>query len=429
MKKEENHSAYHQSNSSEIFEELEIKISILKEKIVKSNSEPKPQLEAEVEEFMLNNWQTIVCYANQLISLGQLEKGKDILKPLLKIEKVNITEICEFLSLEKKRSCWDVITEILLEESESWNKIKNTLHEDYPNINLNEYLILILMPNNVGDSHGYLCLLEALSKKHSSKIILFINKVGAASALYDLYKGNHIFQCYKVDMKSWFYDWRKNLFYQPLKPGFPATLNNLKFDIPGKTLPREPHKKTNYFDAYKPNIGLPVNTKLSSPIFQKEWEDKARLRFTEMGFKDNKTVLISPLANNFNTRFGVNKTFTDFWEEVCHWLLNNDFSVVINGKNHRALIKSKHNALEIPLQEVIPFANYCGFFIGIRSGLCQLLCFSSCQKKIIYPVGSRSGGEKRRNLDLTELGCEEYIVDPDDYAIAEIMENWVNIAR
>ena len=63
----------------------------------------------------------------------------------------------------------------------------------------------------------------------------------------------------------------------------------------------------------------------------------------------------------------------------------------------------------------------------MRSGLCQLLCFSDCQKKIIYPVGSRNGGKERRNLDLTNLGCEEYIVDPDDYAIAEIMENWVSI--
>ena len=104
-----------------------------------------------------------------------------------------------------------------------------------------------------------------------------------------------------------------------------------------------------------------------------------------------------------------NQTFANFWEEVCEWLLKNDFSVAINSKNHEASIKSKYNAVEIPLQEVIPFANYCGFFIGIRSGFCELICFSSCHKKVIYPVGSRAGGKKRRNLDLTELGCEEYI--------------------
>lgn len=344
-----------------------------------------------------------------VISLGKAGEGKDILKPLLRIDELNIAAICEFLYLEKKIDCWEVITEILLEESESWHKIQKVLHEDYPNINLNEYLILILIPNTIGDTQGYLCFLEALSKKHDSKIILFVNKVGAGSALYDLYQGEHILICYKVEIQSWFSDWKKNLFHQPIKRGRPATLNNLTSDIPGKTSLREPDKYTNFFDVFKPNIGLPLTTQVSPPICQNEWEEKARLRFTEMGLKHNKTVLVAPLANYFNRIHGVNQTFANFWEEVCEWLLKNDFSVAINSKNHEASIKSKYNAVEIPLQEVIPFANYCGFFIGIRSGFCELICFSSCHKKVIYPVGSRAGGKKRRNLDLTELGCEEYI--------------------
>ena len=75
-------------------------------------------------------------------------------------------------------------------------------------------------------------------------------------------------------------------------------------------------------------------------------------------------------------------------------------------------------SLEIPLKEVIPFVEYGGFFMGARSGLCDLLGFAQCRKKVIYPSGSAGKG-------LQNFGYEEYLLDPENYDVGTIIQNWL----
>lgn len=95
-----------------------------------------------------------------------------------------------------------------------------------------------------------------------------------------------------------------------------------------------------------------------------------------IGFVKNKTVIISPQANSI-TQLG-----NEFWNNVIDLLKAHDFRVFVNS-----FVPFEFTAPSLMLNyhDIIAAVNYGGYFIGVRSGLCDILSDTTAKKVIIYP--------------------------------------------
>lgn len=101
-------------------------------------------------------------------------------------------------------------------------------------------------------------------------------------------------------------------------------------------------------------------------------------------FKSNqwvrgRTVLLSPYANSY-----MDDELMKDWENLSKWLIENNYTVLTNsiGENEPPIPGTK--AIGLPLEYVVDFIEQGGFFIGLRSGLCDIISGALCVKIILY---------------------------------------------
>lgn len=156
----------------------------------------------------------------------------------------------------------------------------------------------------------------------------------------------------------------------------------------------------NFMDTYKWYVfGLKADVMFTVPVFRK-LDNRMRYELKKKGIINNKTVIIAPEANSV-TRLPIK-----FWNEVIKELEKRGYRVFINceGKNDYVA-----KTIFFSYWESVPLIDFAGYFVAIRSGLCDIVS-SSCAKKIIlYPQKSnyRDYGEHRSEIDfcgLREMG-------------------------
>lgn len=150
-----------------------------------------------------------------------------------------------------------------------------------------------------------------------------------------------------------------------------------------------------------------------------------KLKDTSVSFVKGKSVIISPHATTCP------KCVPDsFWTDLANTFLSRGFGVVFNS-NDKAFESYQCHLLSI--DETIALADECGYFIGYRSGLCDVLAyFSKCKKIFICPSNPHGNTNAEQwFLDATtkELWihneAKEYIYSQDlfDVILKEISEN------
>lgn len=163
------------------------------------------------------------------------------------------------------------------------------------------------------------------------------------------------------------------------------------------------------------------NTKITHFYF---YQENADALFESYGLKKGRTVLISPYSSTF-------KSFSmEQWEQLAVLLMEKGYSVCTNtaGKEEKAVEGTV--AVNIPYREVVDFVNKAGFFIGLRSGLCDILSASSAALIVLYPFNLivkegfyyRFFSLKKMELRRERLLELEYNLDITKQQIAEIME-------
>ncbi len=125
-------------------------------------------------------------------------------------------------------------------------------------------------------------------------------------------------------------------------------------------------------------LGLNGNTKPLYPIFPSR-EKHIKKQFKELNLIEDRTVVISPYAGHF-----VPAITDEQWKMMAIRLKQMGYSVCTNcGSPDEKPIEGTVSAY-IDLRDCIAFMERAGYFIGVRSGLCDLICMSECKKHIIY---------------------------------------------
>ncbi len=153
--------------------------------------------------------------------------------------------------------------------------------------------------------------------------------------------------------------------------------------------------------------------------------------FAEESLRPGKTVLLSPYAN---TTYGISE---GAWEKLAEDLKSKGYDVCTNvsGKDEKAIRGTR--GVFVPYIQLIDFLDRAGGFVGLRSGLCDIVSGSTAKKVIIYPEKAMFQNstyynyfslKKMFDIDegLTELIVEETETDISDRVITGLFGGYIS---
>lgn len=122
-----------------------------------------------------------------------------------------------------------------------------------------------------------------------------------------------------------------------------------------------------------------------SPIYPQfpKRKDYVLRQFEKYGLLPGKTVLISPYAGHFTAEIS-----DENWRRMIAGLKSKGYTVCTNcgSADEKALPGTAAPFIE--LCDSVEFAETAGYFIGVRSGFCDLICMAECRKIVIYETGA-----------------------------------------
>lgn len=109
-------------------------------------------------------------------------------------------------------------------------------------------------------------------------------------------------------------------------------------------------------------------------IWDKKLEESILIN---QGLIKGKTVILAPYANS------IEELPIQFWELLVERLLAYNYYVFTNIIGTQKPVK-KSKAIEIPLNQIGNYLDYAGYFVSLRSGLCDVAGRSMCKKIVLF---------------------------------------------
>ena len=170
-------------------------------------------------------------------------------------------------------------------------------------------------------------------------------------------------------------------------------------------------EKFDFMDTYQWYVlNLKTKVQLAKPIFLPLSENLEK-KYEQLGIKRGRTIILAPEANS------VTSLTCEDWIEIITVLKKLGYEVFINAKADKYGCKS----IFITYYESEALLSYAGYFIGIRSGLCDIISTIKCKKIIIYPQKSErvNYSEHRSEIDFCGLKTMG-LVDKENSDVVEI---------
>jgi hypothetical protein len=177
------------------------------------------------------------------------------------------------------------------------------------------------------------------------------------------------------------------------------------------------YKDISLVDLYKMMLNLNMKSEVAVPSFDIYNSSKARDFFSERNLDPRKTVIFFPVAATCEE---VNK---DFWENIIQSLNSLGFDILINhlGDNDDFVFNQK-NIVRInqSLDDVVALSLLCAGIISLRSGICDLLCFTDKKIVVFYPDDKSYKDFNLKNIFEQRSNLLEIVLDKNcDQGLAE----------
>lgn len=125
------------------------------------------------------------------------------------------------------------------------------------------------------------------------------------------------------------------------------------------------------------------------------YDEETVIRYCKsLGIITGKTVIIAPYASSCPS------PKIEEWQRLVRELQNNGLKVVTNASDKEQAIPGT-TAVQIPYDMLLPVLDTAGYFVGIRSGLCDVIAGSTCKKVILYPKMKYKQGTYYSFYDLS----------------------------
>lgn len=253
-----------------------------------------------------------------------------------------------------------------------------------------------------GTGDYYICgmyLPAYLKQQEISDYVFLVKNTGSerkVTELFDVYQG-HVLPIPSVDALSRFSEFMRQ--EEPLCRSFEKS-DHLSFI--GEQL--KGYRGLSLMDFYLwYGFGFQNIPARANPQFSQDLE-RIRDGMEEKGLPRGKTILLSPYST-------CSKEYLppkEVWEEIAKHLKRRGYAVVTNCFGKETPVKGTAS-VSIAYPDLVPFLNEAGGFIGVRSGLCDILSQSTCKKIIIYPEQSDfwPSGTAKAFVGLQTMGLEQ----------------------
>lgn len=141
--------------------------------------------------------------------------------------------------------------------------------------------------------------------------------------------------------------------------------------------------------------------------------------FSTYNLRKRKTIILSPYAN---TLISLSE---QFWSQLARAIIEKGYDVCTNvatGKEHPIACTT---GICVPYNQIIDFANNSCLFIGLRSGLCDLLTVSKLTMIVLYQGKDENNQSLINYFSLINMGLREkniYEFECDSVSEIELME-------
>lgn len=171
-------------------------------------------------------------------------------------------------------------------------------------------------------------------------------------------------------------------------------------------------ERFHFMDTYRYYVlGLKEDMQIKVPDFR-PLTPARQTELSEIGAVRGKTVLIAPEANS------VTQLEADLWNKVIEGLRQKGYAVIVNIKKNGAYRAPSYFCT---YAESVPLLEYAGFFIGLRSGFCDIVSSAKCQKVIVYPARTRTVNYSEHRTEIEFCGLKVMgLIDKNDATLTEI---------
>lgn len=165
------------------------------------------------------------------------------------------------------------------------------------------------------------------------------------------------------------------------------------------------YKGLNFNDFFKHSLfELEDTAKKRTPI---NLFDKKKLEkfIKEKHFIKGKTVILSPYANSLP------QMSWKFWSRLTEKLNESGYKVFTNSSGKNETIIPNSEPIFFDFCDAIDILEYAGFFIGVRSGLCEILSSAKCKKIVLYPDKACRFCKVINVYGLKNMGLSEDVIE------------------
>lgn len=116
--------------------------------------------------------------------------------------------------------------------------------------------------------------------------------------------------------------------------------------------------------------------------------------------KKSKTLIIAPYSNTLDHSID-----DEFWTKLVREFSLLGFDIFTNcAKGEKCIHGTKK--VEVELSEIPSFVNYAGFFIGLRSGMCDLVCHTNAKKVFLY-----TNEETKKQCEISAIMDDKLVLE------------------
>ena len=276
----------------------------------------------------------------------------------LKREISSIVRFCKFYNIYRK----DIKQKIYFKRQTLVNQL---------GIEQDEFVFL--SSTGIGDLYLKLILINGLKKTLNTNKISIGYLKSKHLGVINLFK-NNIYKVYKLTENEIYL-----LSEESAKPAL-GCISHPYFTI--TTFQSIGFNNFTFLDLIKIQFNIPLEfNDYTMPNVSQDIENKVIGNMNLLGIERNKAILISPNAVSFKP------LSEDFWIKIVDKLLMTNYKVLMLDSTEYFRNHQNDNliCIDFPLEEAITICEYCGNFIGYRSGFCDLIISTKSRKVIVYP--------------------------------------------
>lgn len=192
---------------------------------------------------------------------------------------------------------------------------------------------------------------------------------------------------------------------------------NIKYILPISSYQMLGYKNMSIFDLMNLTLELgECSEYLRPPI---EDAENITLDLLKKYIDENKKyVIMAPMA------VSVNSIESEVWVAVYNLLMENGYKVFINGNpNENNTLFDTKDYLNVSIYQIYLLAEKAELFIGLRSGLCDLLAFSKCNMVVAYPIAN--GKTLMHKYTFSNMPFEKDIVECFEDELFNVVKEFV----